>query len=305
MVPDANLTATVLADVLLSRVLPAMERPGGVTPLWLSHPELERRRLRRRAAWSTPPSIRTHDWFEVCFVLSGEALALIEDGCYLLKVGDLVVVPSNREHDFGNTSADYDALWLEVNESETRVHLQYYRRGSYDPERPVATLMGASECYATSHVIRRELRSRQLLYERVVEDELRRLFIQAMRHLQHQGEDETLRTPDYPESLRTAIEIIANSYHKELSVPDLCAKVYLSPNQLNRLFRQHTGKSVWQYVTEVRLNHARELLMTTDLSVRAVAISVGYRSVHHFVRTFKRAFGNTPMAARRQGFRLA
>lgn len=297
--PVANPMVSVLTDVLTGNILPAMQQPTGVNPLWLTHENMKLRRLSKRVPWSSPPSSRIHNWFEVCYVLGGEASVLIDDHCYLLKANDILVVPSSHEHDFGNTSTDYDALWVEVKETETILHLQQYRKRSYDPRRPGLTLKGTYECYATSQLIRSELHAHQYLHEQLVGDALRRLVIQVLRHLQTSDFLPTSNEWTKPQSLSAAIEVITSSYSEVLSVPDICEKVYLSPSQLNRLFRQHTGKSVWQYITEIRLNRAHHLLLTTDLPVQSVAANVGYQSIHHFGRAFKRAFGYTPGAVRK------
>ncbi|WP_304528495.1 AraC family transcriptional regulator [Mycobacterium sp. E2462] len=79
-----------------------------------------------------------------------------------------------------------------------------------------------------------------------------------------------------------------------LTVATLAAQVGLSPSAFTRAFREVTGSSPYQYVKDVRLNRARELVLDRRLSVSDVAQRVGYVSASHFIKEFRTRFGATP-----------
>jgi len=85
------------------------------------------------------------------------------------------------------------------------------------------------------------------------------------------------------------------------SLADLAAEVGMSQSRLSRLFRVLYGTSVFGYLREARLQRARELLITTALSVKAVATMVGYRQTSDLTRGVKARFGMTPTELRRPG----
>ena len=97
---------------------------------------------------------------------------------------------------------------------------------------------------------------------------------------------------------RKVIEYLAENYTKPLSLPDLATRVGLSPNYLCTLFRRTTGQTVVQYLTHYRLETARGLLLTTDLSVAAVAAAVGYDDAAYFTRQFTREMKTPPSKLR-------
>lgn len=68
----------------------------------------------------------------------------------------------------------------------------------------------------------------------------------------------------------------------------------LSPSAFTRAFREVTGSSPYQYVKDVRLNRARELVLDRRLSVSDVAQRVGYVSASHFIKEFRTRFGGHP-----------
>lgn len=79
-----------------------------------------------------------------------------------------------------------------------------------------------------------------------------------------------------------------------LTVAALATQVGLSPSAFTRAFREVTGSSPYQYVKDVRLNRARDLVLDRRLSVSDVAQRVGYVSASHFIKEFRTRFGTTP-----------
>lgn len=81
-----------------------------------------------------------------------------------------------------------------------------------------------------------------------------------------------------------------------LRVSDMAERVSLSPSAFSHLFRDVTGKSPYQFVKEMRLNRARDLLFAGELSVTQISRAVGYASTSHFINEFRDRFGSTPRA---------
>ena len=68
----------------------------------------------------------------------------------------------------------------------------------------------------------------------------------------------------------------------------------ISVNQLSRFFKQETGCTFIQYITMLRMDKARELLMNTDIPVKDIVAQIGYIDAANFVRKFKGYEGITP-----------
>jgi AraC-like DNA-binding protein len=90
------------------------------------------------------------------------------------------------------------------------------------------------------------------------------------------------------------ISYVRANISEPLTVSDLAERVALSPSAFSHLFRDVTGKSPYQFVKEIRLNRARELLVEGALSVTQVSRAVGYSSASHFINEFRDRFGTTP-----------
>ena len=77
-------------------------------------------------------------------------------------------------------------------------------------------------------------------------------------------------------------------------VEDLAAVAQLSPSRFAHVFRRAVGMAPRQYLRQLRMERARELLQDTDCSVAAVMRSIGYRDPSRFSRDFRRRFGVGP-----------
>ena len=92
------------------------------------------------------------------------------------------------------------------------------------------------------------------------------------------------------------LEYVRGHLSEPLTVADMADLVNLSPSAFAHLFRDVTGRSPYQFVKEMRLDRARELLVDGDLTVARISKDVGYASVSHFISEFRGRFGVTPRA---------
>ena len=84
----------------------------------------------------------------------------------------------------------------------------------------------------------------------------------------------------------------------------MAKSVNLSPWRLAHLFKAEVGISPLRYLTLVRLQKARHSLETGFLTVREIGVSVGIPNASHFARSFKAAYGSSPVQHRNSHFRV-
>lgn len=95
-------------------------------------------------------------------------------------------------------------------------------------------------------------------------------------------------------TIHRCIQYIGTNYSKPLTLEETAKSVFLSPDYLNRIFRQETGSTFHQYLTNVRITKAKELIRRTDLRLTDISLMVGYEDQSYFTRVFKRTVGITP-----------
>lgn len=99
--------------------------------------------------------------------------------------------------------------------------------------------------------------------------------------------------------LARVFSFVEQRFGEAISLADVARAVSLTPGHLTTLVRQHTGRTVLEWITERRMTEARRLLAQTDLPVAEIGRRVGYTDPGYFTRSFRRAHGTTPSHWRR------
>lgn len=97
-----------------------------------------------------------------------------------------------------------------------------------------------------------------------------------------------------------AISFIRDSVNFPTEVDDVVREVNLSRRRLYDRFREATGKSIFAYIRDRRLEHFARQLLETNLTVSEIAYAMGYESDTNVARLFKKHFGMTPVTYRRK-----
>ena len=90
------------------------------------------------------------------------------------------------------------------------------------------------------------------------------------------------------------LKFLDENYARPVTVEEIASALYFSPNYVRNIFKEQTGRTILDYLTEVRMNRAKELLRDRALRVRQVSAMVGYESVSYFCTVFARTFGRSP-----------
>lgn len=105
---------------------------------------------------------------------------------------------------------------------------------------------------------------------------------------------------DGQDTVRQIIQHINQHYAEPISAETLTKDFYLASNTIRALFKQKTGRTIHEYLTEVRLENARQLLVNPDLRIKEIAVRTGYRNVSYFCKLFADMYGVSPMSYRLQ-----
>jgi AraC family transcriptional regulator of arabinose operon len=92
---------------------------------------------------------------------------------------------------------------------------------------------------------------------------------------------------------------IRNRPGQPYPVARLAAELGYSPDHFGRLFKKHTGLTPLDYIIQARIEHAKELLLGSNLSVQRISELLGYCDVFHFSKQFKQKTGVSPLGFRR------
>ena len=94
--------------------------------------------------------------------------------------------------------------------------------------------------------------------------------------------------------IKTARAYIEQNYAKDLILDDVSKELMISPYYFSKLFKKRTGSTFIEYLTNVRIDKAKELLRNTNKSIKEICLDVGYADANYFSRAFKKNVGVTP-----------
>ena len=226
-------------------------------------------------------------------LMGGSADILLKDGTVVrYKHGEMALVPAGIPHKIDLLTPSAVSRW---------VHVNFFVFGALDlfsllDVPPVAAPRQAEK---TGELIENWIvwRSRSKSPSQLETVAHRNVF--GFQLLEHLLEFCPLKRDGFAhlegaQRIGRAVEHIHEHFDTKLNRDRLAKLACLSPAQFHRLFRVTMGTSPVGYLKQIRLRHAQQLLMTTDLPVAEIARKVGYEDCFTFSKFFKRDAGAAP-----------
>lgn len=103
-----------------------------------------------------------------------------------------------------------------------------------------------------------------------------------------------IAAPAYPKWMLDILQLLNSPDAFTKSVDDIISETYYSHATVSNAFRKYLGVTISDYLIDLRLEHAAELLANTSMSALEVCSAVGYDSFSYFIKQFKKKYGVTP-----------
>ncbi|MBQ8822103.1 MAG: helix-turn-helix domain-containing protein [Lachnospiraceae bacterium] len=212
---------------------------------------------------------------------------------YQVTPGTVMIISPGTSYSYTNPSGDYMDDWL---------HFRVFPMGTFSgtfPHLNIPIPAGASEVYTTL--------LRQLLWEHsytpapYAQENIDRLFAILLNHLRCALNTDASPRPaaPYADRLRAIRLDIQSDPTNTADIAECARHLGISESYFQHIYTQLFGTSYQKDVISFRTEHAKNLLLTTNLSMEQVAELCGYNSPVHFYRQFKKLTGNTPASFRR------
>lgn len=265
---------------------------------------------------SFPPgscsAMHTHKYIELMFVLEGKATQNINGEKVEFSKGEICLVNPDVKHCEYFYAQDCTVFWLGIDDvfldkyeksedpfdySQNLKKLINQKRSQYLYIRfsPISDTTYTNEAFLTIfHEMLQNLPGKKRLIigyaERIVD---------LLTKEYHIGVSQKDRKELHKALVTDICDYIADNY-PDASVKKIASIYHYSPDYLNRIFVQQTGKTISTYIQKKRMEHALQLLGTTNLSVEYIAEQCGYHNMGFFYKKFKDFYFTTPDAARKQ-----
>lgn len=216
---------------------------------------------------------------ELTFLISGEMTYYVNDVKHSIMSGDIIYVPSEsiRQREIGNTTNDYISINFH---SEEHLNLDTVLKGCIDNE--VKLLLSYFESAYSSPSTDRNTKLRLILEA---------LIIQITDNLY-----DSYTSPLSAE----IISFISSHYTEKITLNDISRATFYSSAYCENEFKKTTGKSIINYLIEVRINASKKLLTESSMSCAGIAAAVGFDDSNYFSRIFKKRTGYSPLQFRSQ-----
>lgn len=222
------------------------------------------------------------------YTLSGQGMIRIEDQVYPLQAGQafLVEVPGDHEYYFPKDSDHWQFLYIVLQGDHARDCWSFVKQ----------TMGVLPTIDAVSPVIRYLFR----IYREIAKNRITDGFqaagttYQFITELYREAKIKQANVGHWPDCVIQAVKLIEMEYETLSGLEDLALQVPVSKFHLARLFHQHVGITVVQYLTKIRVKKAVALLLESDYTIERIAELVGYSNGKYFTKIFKQFTGLSP-----------
>ena len=126
------------------------------------------------------------------------------------------------------------------------------------------------------------------------------ILIHLLAYLFYREKDQNWRDKEVMRKIEKARLIIREKINTPLSPEEIAASLNMSYTWFRRIFRQYTGMAPAQYIAQLKIQKAKEMLSVTTIPVKEIALELGYESIDYFSTFFRNQTGQTPSQFRRQ-----
>ena len=246
-----------------------------------------------------------HDFSELVVIASGGGRQMIDDRDYQVAAGDVFLIQGSSVHCFRDRDR-VDIVNVQFEPGRLPLPLDWLRRlTGYNVVFEVEPSVRGLQSF--KHRLRLDAAGLATVLEltRQLENDLRDTtpgaqaaalarLLELMVFLARSYDAPPGSGRSVPVRVAKVISMLEIEYTRDWTLPDLAHLASSSANSLLRYFRQATGTSPIDYLLQVRLRRAAELLRSGECNVSETAAHCGFSDPNYFTRRFKKAFGVTP-----------
>jgi AraC-like DNA-binding protein/quercetin dioxygenase-like cupin family protein len=263
--------------------------------------------------------LHRHEYMQINYVCQGKGIHFINKQEFKIIKGDIFVIPPYVPHyikasenssiqifefefvpefvnqnfeSIENIKAFFDFAYIEpflVDENKVKPRLNLVGKIQIEVENLLNEVLS-------------EYMERTPGYLLVIKSLLLKLLVMVGREFTREIENSESRSifDRHRDSIFGAIQYIYEHFDENLNVEEVAKKFMLSQSYFSYLFKSITSKTFTEYVNDIRISKAMELLRNTDKRVLEICYETGFRNVNHFNRLFRQKTGVSPLSYRKQ-----
>ena len=242
--------------------------------------------------------LHQHEELQLSLILKGQGKLIIGDSIHHFKAHDFFVIGSNCPHLFQSKKTDKDVKMISL----------FFTRDSFGADFfNLPDIEGIHWFFDIANDGFRLLSDKEAVHDLLIkfpeQDKLTR-FINLLILIKKlcKAEREVLTSFVYPKKignrdgqrLQVIFDFVINNFQQEISLETVANLAFMTPNAFCRFFKNRTHKTFFQFLIELRLEHACQLLNDKALPISEIAEKSGFNSISNFNRQFKTQKGISP-----------
>lgn len=240
----------------------------------------------------------SHDSYEILFIINGSNIILFNDRYQELNSGDIVLFSPNESHKLIGNSA-YELICVDFYD---KYLYQYYTQ-------PIANELLSVFQNRTVNATANQFNELcdmidKLSYSYDKNNDM--IFINIANILIYLSKinkplqyNSPISKQPINKNLSDVINYISENYSYDISIDDISISCKISKSWIYRLFKDDLNTTPMRFISNIRVLHACDILLTTDANITEIAMKCGFSSTSYFGRIFKQVTGQTPSTFRK------
>ena len=249
------------------------------------------------------PTTHTHDFLSIHYVVSGHCMFEVDGHEYPAKKDDVIIInPGVSHHSIPLENTDCVMFYLGIDD----LFIKGYPKNFIPICHAVTPVRKyIHELYTCYHSIISVQEKKETLWSLMAKQLSLQFLVILLKELSPQATNNLsdyfhLETYDKATIAQTITNYFQENYMKKISIEEIAKSTYLSTTYITKIYKEITGDTPINYLINLRMEKAREILSEGHFSIQTVAKRVGYDDPYYFSKLFKKKFGYSPSSFKMQ-----
>ncbi len=239
--------------------------------------------------WDTGRSLNE---YQINYITEGAGIYEDESGKYVIKPGTLMITDKETWHRYRPAiKKGWTENYIGFNGELADYYMEKFREQFPQPVIPLGIHEELIESYyKIFNLTHREDPGFQQICSG--------LIVQLLANIIAQQKQKNFSGKPIEKIIQKARVCIRENIDREINLQEWAQKNHMGYSHFRKMFKKYTGMAPHQYHLELRLMRAKELILTSDKSIKEISFELGFQTIHYFSRLFKQKTGINPSELR-------